>query len=152
VSVFRVLAAAREAGVALTVDGDQIVARARKMQSELVEALKAVRPDLLRVLKQRMTAEAAFTATRPAGASEAEWSEALSGLRAFLDQGWADQALLAGWEPDKLFAVPDRWGRIDRCGAGLLIGRWLVVGVTAEAITVRPPWSASRLKFYRRIR
>jgi hypothetical protein len=45
--------------------------------------------------------------------------------------------------------VPINWHLIDETGAALLIGRWLVVDVTAEAITVKPPWSSSRLKFYR---
>jgi hypothetical protein len=45
-----------------------------------------------------------------------------------------------------LYALPSNWHRIDQCGAAWLIGRWEIVGVDQEAITIKPPLSSSRLK------
>jgi hypothetical protein len=51
--VIGALIAARKAGVKLSVDGDKIFAEAPKVPGEVVEALKATKSDLLRVLKCR---------------------------------------------------------------------------------------------------
>jgi hypothetical protein len=102
------------------------------------------------LLALREAAQSALSAARPYGASRAEWAEALTGLRAFLDQGWADQALLAGWSLGELFNVPERWSQIHLTGAGLLIGKWQVLAVDSNEIVVSPPWSpSSQLKFRR---
>jgi hypothetical protein len=143
------LTVAREAGVTLALNGDDIVARARKVPPEIVEALKAVKPDLVHLLRQRQAAEALFTVERPAGASKAEWTDALRGLRAFLDQGWADIALLAGWSYSELFNVPALWSQIRLTGAAWLIGKWTVMAIDGDAIIVKSPWSSSQLKFRR---
>jgi hypothetical protein len=62
---------------------------------------------------------------------------------------WLPKAIASGWSQPALFAVPSNWHRLDETGAALLIGRW-DVGVTAEAIVIKPPWSQSQLKIYRR--
>jgi hypothetical protein len=86
----------------------------------------------------------------PPGATPAEWNQALDGLRRFLDGGWSAKAIELGWSEAELFQLPSNWHRLDECGVALLIGRWEVVDVDAKAITVRPTWSESRLKLYRR--
>jgi hypothetical protein len=74
----------------------------------------------------------------------------LRGLKKFLADGWGDQAALLGWSTAELYAVPRVWARVDLTGTALLVGRWQVVDVDAEAITIKPPWSDSQLKFQRR--
>jgi hypothetical protein len=86
----------------------------------------------------------------PPGATPAEWKWALEGFKRFLDGGWSTKAIEAGWSENELFALPSNWHRLDETGAAWLIGRWEIVDVDATAITVKPPWSQSRLKFYRR--
>jgi hypothetical protein len=104
----------------------------------------------MRLLGQREAAEAVFAAKRPIGARKAEWAVALHGLRGFLDQGWADQALLAGWSPAELFNVPALWSQIRLTGVGLLIGEWNILSIDSKALVVSPPWSPiSQLKFRR---
>jgi hypothetical protein len=141
---------ARRAGVVLALDGDdKIVAKTKTppVPAGLLALLRATKPDLLRILGQRRVAEAAFAAKRPIGASEKTWNAALGGLRAFLDQGWANQALLAGWGPNALFHVPEEWGHPTGAGLSLWraylvrggrveVDRWTVTDVDAEAISI----------------
>ena len=87
---------------------------------------------------------------RPAGCSEKEWAEALAGVAAFVDQGWSQKAAACGWSEQELFALPSNWHRVDETGAAWMITNWLVVDVTSEAIVIKPPWSESRLRLYRR--
>jgi hypothetical protein len=128
----------------------KLIAEAPEVPPGVVVQLQAVRSDILSILALREGAQPALTAGRPLGARAAEWADALRGLKKFVSDGWADQALLAGWSADELYRVRSRWARIDECGAAILIGRWQVVDVDAEAITVKPPWSSAQLKFYRR--
>jgi hypothetical protein len=86
----------------------------------------------------------------PIGCTEKQWAEARDGLGRFIDEGWAARAIELGWSEAELFQLPSNWHRLDETGAAWLIGRWDVVEVDAEAITVKPPWSTSRLKVYRR--
>jgi len=87
---------------------------------------------------------------RPAGCSEKEWAEALAGVAAFVDQGWSQKAAACGWSEQELFALPSNWHRISETGAVWLVGCWEVVDVDGRAITIKPPWSQSQLKIYRR--
>jgi hypothetical protein len=86
---------------------------------------------------------------RPIGCTEKQWAEARDGLERFVNEGWAAKAIELGWSEQELFHLPSNWHRIYETGAAWLIGRWLVVEVDAEAITVKPPWSTSQLKFRR---
>ena len=87
---------------------------------------------------------------RPAGCSEKEWAEALAGVAAFVDQGWSQKAAACGWSEDELFRLPANWHRVDECGVAWMITNWLIVGVDDQAIVIKPPWSESRLRLYRR--
>jgi hypothetical protein len=142
------LAAARKAGVRLSLDGDKIVAEARfEMPDALVEKLRAHRLDVLHILKWR--AQPPFGAKRQLGCTELQWDSALLGLHHFLADGWSERAQALGWSEGELFHLPALWSQIRLTGAAWLIGEWNVVEAAAEAITVKPPWSESQLKFYR---
>jgi hypothetical protein len=53
-SALEILATARAVGVRLSLDGDKVIAESPdKVPAELVEAIRAAKPDLLRVLRQR---------------------------------------------------------------------------------------------------
>jgi hypothetical protein len=86
---------------------------------------------------------------KPNNVNEAQWEEAMRGLRTFLATGHADEALRLGWPEDELFCVPELWSQIHLCGAALLIGDREVVGITAAEIRIRTA-SGSTLAFYRK--
>jgi hypothetical protein len=149
ISVVEVLINARDAGIRLSLEDGKLIAEASEVPPALVAQLQAARSDLLPLLALREAAQPALAAERPSGARAAEWADALRGLKKFLADGWGDQAMLLGWAPAQLFAVPPVWARIDLTGVALLVGRWRVVDVDAAAITIKPPWSDSQLKFQR---
>jgi hypothetical protein len=150
INIVEVLIDARNAGVKLSLEGGKLIAEASELPLALVAELQAVRSDLLPLLAMHEAAQPAFAAERPRGARGGEWADALRGLKRFLADGWGDQAMLLGWVPGQLFAVPPVWARIELTGVALLVGRWQVVDVDAAAITIKPPWSESQLKFHRR--
>ena len=86
---------------------------------------------------------------RPNNVNEAQWDEAMRGLRTFLAMGGADEALRLGWPHDELFRVPELWSQIHLCGAALLIGDHEVIGITPTEIRIKAS-SGSPLTFYRK--
>ena len=64
-------------------------------------------------------------------------------------EGWAEEALAHGWSKRELFALSDRWSRIDQCGVAWLVGERRVIGATADAIAIETD-SGARLRFQRR--
>jgi hypothetical protein len=76
------------------------------------------------------------------------WEAAQRGFKSFVEDGWADRALAAGWTAEELFRLPLLWSQIAETGVAWLIGDWRTVEVTSKAITVETP-SGSRLKFRR---
>jgi hypothetical protein len=66
-SALEALAAAKAAGVKLTLDGDGIIleAKAAELRDDLVALLTAAKPDLLRILEWRDAARAALAADPP---------------------------------------------------------------------------------------
>ena len=76
------------------------------------------------------------------------WAAAQRGFRAFVEDGWADRALAAGWGADELFHLPPLWSRIAETGVSWLIGDRRVVEVTGKSITIETS-SGSRLAFRR---
>jgi hypothetical protein len=148
--MLKVIVSAREASVRLLLEDGKLIAEASEVPPALVAQLRAARSDLMPLLALRKAAQPSFAAERPRGARATEWADALRGLKKFLADGWGDQAALLGWTAAELYAVPRVWARVDLTGAALLVGRWQVVDVDAEAIIVKPPWSDSRLKLYRR--
>ena len=88
--------------------------------------------------------------SRPDGCGEQEWAAALEGCQRFVREGHAARARELGWSEDELFRLPANWHRISETGAVWLVGCWEVVDVDGRAITIKPPWSQSQLKIYRR--
>jgi hypothetical protein len=74
---------------------------------------------------------------------------ARAGRDRFVTEGWAEKALAHGWSKRELFALPERWSRIDQCGVAWLVGERRVIGATADAIAIETELGA-RLRFYRR--
>ena len=147
---FEALEAAKVAGVRLSLDGDGIVVETKTppLPKDVVEALRAVKPQLMHVLEWREAAKAAFDATPPPKVRPEKWSEALRGLHRFVWDGWGDRAALMRWSRGELYGLPPVWARVDLCGAALLIGDSKVIAITAESIAIQAP-SGSTLKFYR---
>ena len=85
------LATAQAAGVTITLDGDGLILEPTP-PAGIITLLKAVKPDLLRVLAGREAARAAFNAQPPPGCSERGWALAMRGLHHFVDKGYGDQA------------------------------------------------------------
>ena len=73
---------------------------------------------------------------------------ACAGRDRFVAEGWAEEAQSYGWSERELFALPEHWSRVDRCGVAWLVGERRVVDVRADAITVEGV-SGSRLRFIR---
>ena len=146
----KALAAAKTAGVKITLDGDGLILEADPLASDIVALLKTVKPDLLRVLASREAARAALNAAAPPDCLPQRWVAAQAGLHRFVNAGYGDQATLLGWTVDELYRVPPVWARVDLTGAALLIADRGVVAVTEASIVIET-LSGSRLKF-RRIR
>jgi hypothetical protein len=73
---------------------------------------------------------------------------ARAGRDRFVAEGWAEKARSHGWSEGELFALPERWSRIDQCGVAWLVGERRVIGVTEANIVVESR-SGSRLRFRR---
>jgi hypothetical protein len=149
-SAIEALAAAKAAGVRITLDGDGLIleTKAPKLPADVVEILKATKPDLLHVLEWREAAKATLAAAAPNDCSEERWTNAMRGLHRFVVEGWGDRAALMGWTKDELYRVPPCWRRVDLTGAALLIGQSRVIAVTEASIVIET-LSGSRLKFRR---
>jgi hypothetical protein len=147
-SALEALAAAKAAGVKLSLDGDGIVLEAPRLPDDVVELLTSVKPDLLRVLEWREAAKAALRSRPPPDVREDRWAEALQGLHRFVVDGWADKAAVLGWSKNELYRVPFLWARVDLCGAALLIGDRRVAAVTEASIAIVTR-AGSTLKFRR---
>lgn len=147
-SALEVLAAAQAAGVRLVLEGGEIIAEAPRLPPDVVDLLRAVKPDLTRILACRDAAREVFSAAAPPDCAEEQWTIALRGLRRYLVEGWGDRAALMGWTSDELYRVPALWRRVDLAGAALLIADRRVVAVTEELIAITTN-SGSGLKFRR---
>jgi hypothetical protein len=147
-SAFEALAAAKAAGVKFTLDGGDLFVEAPKLPDDVVEALRAVKTDLVRILELREAAKTAFRSEHPPDVRKERWAVALHGLRYFVVKGWGDQAALMGWSRGELYRVPALWSQIHLTGAALLIGDRKVVAVTEDNIVITTP-TGSRLKFRR---
>ena len=142
------IAAAKSAGVKITLDGDGLILEADPLPPDIVALLRTVKPDLLRVLVSREAARAALNAAAPPDCLPQRWAAAQAGLHRFVNAGYGDQATLLGWTVDELYRVPPLWSRVDLTGAALLIADRRVVAVTESSISIET-LSGSRLKFRR---
>jgi hypothetical protein len=141
------LATALATGVSITLDGEGLILEPTPPPA-IITLLKAVKPDLLRILAGREAAQAALDAEPPADCTEERWAVAQYGLQHFVNQGWCDQAAILGWSIEELYRVPPVWSRVDLTGAALMVGRSKVVAVTEASITIETR-SGSHLKFRR---
>ena len=142
------LIAAKAAGVTVVLDGDGLILDPAPSPA-LIERLRAVKPDILRILAGREAARAIIeTAEPPPGCLPHHWVVARRGLRRFVQDGWGDSAALFGWTLDELYRVPPVWGRYDLTGAALMIGDRRVVAVTEASIVIETR-SGAHLKFRR---
>ncbi|HZZ22834.1 MAG TPA: hypothetical protein VFE60_09775 [Roseiarcus sp.] len=73
---------------------------------------------------------------------------ARTGRDRFVAEGWVEKARSHGWSERELFALPERWSRIDQCGVAWLVGERRVIRATADAIAIETECGA-RLRFYR---
>jgi hypothetical protein len=171
-SAFEAFAAAKAAGVRIALESDGrilVETKTPPLPADVVALLRAVKPDLMRVLEWR---EAAWeTASSPpprdcgdvwvpsgvrrtdkrtvlTGDFQNEWPIAMDGLNRFVLDGWGDQACLMGWSKRQLYARPWKWSQIHLTGAALLIGEQRVLAVTADNIVIKAR-SGSTLKFRR---
>src|ERR1700722_850924 len=144
----KALAAAKSAGVKITLDGDALILEADPLPPDIVALLRTVKPDLLRVLAGREAARAALNAAAPSDCLPQRWVAAQESLRRFVRDGWCDQAALLGWTTDELYRVPPLWSRVDLTGAALLIGERRIIALTEASIVIET-LSGSRLKFRR---
>jgi hypothetical protein len=142
------IAAAKSAGVKITLDGDGLILEADPLPPDIVALLRTVKPDLLRVLASREAARAALNAAAPPDCLPQRWVAAQESLRRFVRDGWCDQTALLGWTTDELYRVPSLWSRVDLTGAALLIGERRIVALTEASIVIET-LSGSRLKFRR---
>jgi hypothetical protein len=74
---------------------------------------------------------------------------ARAGRDRFVAEGWAEKARSHGWSEEELFALRERWSRIDQCGVAWLVGERRVIAVTADAIAIETK-SGGRPSFYRK--
>ena len=145
------LAAAKAAGVAVRLKADEgglVLEANAEPPPDVLAALRASKPDLLRILAGREAAKIATNAEPPADCLPRRWTEAQDGLQRFVSDGYGDQAALLGWTSDELYRVPPIWARVDLTGAALLITDRGVIAVTETAIAIETP-SGSLLKFRR---
>jgi hypothetical protein len=142
---------ARSYGVAVTLkaDGRGLILEAdTSPPPDVLEALRAAKPDLLRILIGREAAKAASEAAAPPDCPERRWAQAQYGLHRFVGERWGDQAARLGWTIEELYRVPRVWARVSLTGAALLIGDRRVVAITEAAIVIETR-SGSHLKFRR---
>jgi hypothetical protein len=144
-------------GVSATWDGTTVVISPQDSTADgAIEELEAVlRPDvdgrsyLQRARERHAPFLQEIKAAKPTDVDARPWRSAIEGLESFLFSGWADEALRLGWPHDELFRVPELWGQIHLCGAGLLIGNNEVTEVTASRIGIKTASGAPQ-GFYRK--
>ena len=128
-------------GLLLETDGDP--------PPDLVDLLRAAKPQLAEQLRERRSILEAITAARPPDVRDDQWKVAIAGLKAFLAGGWGEKAEAAGWPPRELYAVPKLWSQISLTGNALLIGTAEVVEITPARIGIKTAQGALQ-GFYRR--
>jgi hypothetical protein len=74
---------------------------------------------------------------------------ACAGRDRFVAEGWAEKARSYGWSERELFALPERWSRVDQCGVAWLVGERRVIEATGDTIAIETKPGAG-LRFYRR--
>jgi hypothetical protein len=84
----KALAAAKAAGIKITLDRDGLILEGEPPPpSDIVALLKTVKPDLLRIMAGREAALAAFNGATPVDCLPRRWAEAQDGLQRFVSDG-----------------------------------------------------------------
>jgi hypothetical protein len=164
------LAAVRAAGGDVRVIGPERlkVIAPEPLPSALVEQLRAIKPELLRMLSHgsltdveeecagvpRDWAEGLARldpARLPADVSPHRWRQFIDDAGRFLDCGWAARAAALGWRALDIFGC-DRerpFARLDRAGLIWLIYCGKLIAMTADTATIERPSGARQT--YRRV-
>jgi hypothetical protein len=100
------------------------------------------------VVNAALDIDLGFVAAAVSGPSEKR-RIARAGRDRFVAEGWAEKARSHGWSERELFALPERWSRVDQCGVAWLVGERRVIGAAADSIAIETEPGA-RLRFYRR--
>lgn len=176
-SATEALKAARDAGLSLEVDGNDIVLEApspppRAVLDLLVRYKATIIRDGLLIRDGEMLLQERAAIIEYDGGAPREWAEALARLDVstplsdvppkrwlrfiddcgnFIDNGWARRAAKIGWTAFDLFGC-DRskpFARIDRCGLLWLLDGRQLRALTAETAVIENA-SGSSATFYRR--
>jgi hypothetical protein len=127
---------ASAAGIRLVPDGDTLRLRTRRdPPAELVEALRAHKPEILAALRQPGFHECRSRLRAmpyPADIEVDRWSLFLTDAAAFLSL-WGEQAERTGWRASDLFAVP----------GGLC---WALEGREVVALSIQPSEATIRAR------
>jgi hypothetical protein len=145
------IAAVARAGLAMRIDGADLVLSG-KPSSLLAERLRAYKAEILEILPTFILAgddaDALLRdAKPPPDARPTQWDEACAGAWVFVASDADKAALAAGWPRDKLFRIPERWARVDRCGVAWLIGDDMVTEITPATIAIETATGATQ-RFY----
>ena len=109
-SALKALAAAKEAGIEVEIEGEELVLRGEDLFNEVADALIASKPDLVRVHRGREAARAILKSEPPLGCWPQPWAAARRSVLAFIQEGWSDEAAIIGWTIDELYKKPPVWG------------------------------------------
>ena len=143
---------------------------------ELIQQLRAAKPDLLTLLASSKPTRTDAEEERAAiveydGGAPREWAEGFARLDCshppadvpsrrwqqfiddcglFLDNGWAAKAAALGWGPRELFGADGRapFGRVDRAGLLWLLNGNRLVALTADTAIIETATGA-RQTYYR---
>jgi hypothetical protein len=181
VAAVDMLAALRAAGgdVKLTTPGRLKVVAPTRLPDELIEQLRAAKPDLLRLLREtqpvdwtdlhderaaiaeydggapRAWAEALARldpASPPADISPRRWLRFIDDCGRFLDAGWAARAAELGWGPFDLFGCNRErpFARIDSMGLIWFCNGGSIVELYRHRAVIQARMDDARLSFRRR--
>jgi hypothetical protein len=136
------LAAAKAAGIRMSLDGGRILLEAANLPSDRSQPR---RPMTAQRNAGQTPCSGFIASSLKVGATVVEFLRAAKpDLLHVLE--W--RAALMGWTKDELYRVPPCWGRFDLTGAALLIGQSRVIAVTEASIVIETH-SGARLKFRR---
>jgi hypothetical protein len=166
------LRAARTAGVAVGVEGKDLVLQASAPPSqELLGVLSELKPEIIQLLRRERhpfldpatdsDARAGWVRARigrlppsrvPHHWPAARWPQFLADADSFC-RDWAEKAFLLSWPEWELFGCHQRapWGRIQGMGLVLLLQRDEIAALTATEALIRTA-TGTHQRYYRKLR